>query len=219
MRYVSELATVEQLLLDFRRKRSQIAAVVDEFGGTAGIITLEDVLEEIVGDLADAHSAPERPLVDRVSEEEEPAPASTNYERLAPLAWLVGRWVHEGDGLSVEVTIDWTKNENFLSRTYTVTDDGETASSGLQVIGWDPQQERIVSWLFDSDGGVVTGVWSVRDDRWVVQSTAKLADGGIGSYTSVLRPIGEDGFGWQKVNQVLDGELLPNVDEILFQRR
>ncbi len=70
MRYVSELATVEQLLLDFRRNRSQIAAVVDEFGGTAGIITLEDVLEEIVGDLADAHSAPERPLVEPVSERE-----------------------------------------------------------------------------------------------------------------------------------------------------
>lgn len=67
VRYVAELATVEQLLLDFRRNRRQIAVVVDEFGGTAGIISLEDVLEEIVGDLADAQSPAERSLVEQVA--------------------------------------------------------------------------------------------------------------------------------------------------------
>lgn len=45
--------SLSQLLKEFKRQRQQMAVVVDEYGGTAGIITLEDILEEIVGDYAD----------------------------------------------------------------------------------------------------------------------------------------------------------------------
>jgi CBS domain containing-hemolysin-like protein len=49
--YVPETKTVESLLKDFRARRIQFAAVVDEYGGLAGIVTLEDCLEQIVGDI------------------------------------------------------------------------------------------------------------------------------------------------------------------------
>ena len=53
VRFVPELITGEQLLQHFRRTKSQIAIAVDEYGGMAGLVTLEDVLEEIVGEIYD----------------------------------------------------------------------------------------------------------------------------------------------------------------------
>ncbi|MBO6012962.1 MAG: gliding motility-associated protein GldE [Bacteroidales bacterium] len=53
--YVPENKMVDDLLDDFRRKRLHMAIVVDEFGGTSGLITMEDVLEEIVGEIRDEY--------------------------------------------------------------------------------------------------------------------------------------------------------------------
>lgn len=51
--YVPEHVTLEQLLNEFRRRRRQIALVVDEHGGTSGLVTLADVVAEVVGDVAE----------------------------------------------------------------------------------------------------------------------------------------------------------------------
>ena len=51
---------IDDLLADFRRKRLHMAIVVDEFGGTIGLITMEDVLEEIVGDIRDEYDEDEQ---------------------------------------------------------------------------------------------------------------------------------------------------------------
>ncbi len=58
--FVPESAHTEEVLATMRAQRSQLVVVMDEHGGTAGIITLEDLLEEVVGELTeDAASAPE----------------------------------------------------------------------------------------------------------------------------------------------------------------
>lgn len=53
VRYVPEFQRADQLLVQFRKTGTTLAVVVDEYGGTAGLITLEDVVEQMVGDIAD----------------------------------------------------------------------------------------------------------------------------------------------------------------------
>ena len=57
--FVPESRMIDDLLEDFRTRKQHLAIVVDEFGGTCGIVTLEDVLEEIVGDIDDEYDTPD----------------------------------------------------------------------------------------------------------------------------------------------------------------
>jgi CBS domain containing-hemolysin-like protein len=65
--YVPVGKKVNDLMRDFRKKRLHIAIAVDEYGGTAGLVTMEDILEEIVGDIQDEYDEEEKEVV-KVSE-------------------------------------------------------------------------------------------------------------------------------------------------------
>ncbi len=60
--FVPESKKIDDLLREFKRQKTHIAIVVDEYGGTAGLVTLEDVLEEIVGEILDEYDKDEEPL-------------------------------------------------------------------------------------------------------------------------------------------------------------
>ena len=62
--FVPETKRVPELLKEFQRKQVQIAIVVDEYGGTAGLVTLEDLLEEIVGEIRDEYDVETEPVVE-----------------------------------------------------------------------------------------------------------------------------------------------------------
>lgn len=57
--YIPENKKISNLLQDFRKKQVHLAIVVDEYGGTEGIVTIEDILEEIVGDIEDEYDEEE----------------------------------------------------------------------------------------------------------------------------------------------------------------
>jgi CBS domain containing-hemolysin-like protein len=61
--YVPETKPIGQLLQELRRRHTHMAIVVDEYGYTAGIVTIEDLLEELVGEIADEYDTDEQPLI------------------------------------------------------------------------------------------------------------------------------------------------------------
>jgi len=64
--FVTENMKIQSLLNQFKQKKLQVAVVVDEYGGTSGIISLEDILEEIVGEIQDEYDADEIPEFSKV---------------------------------------------------------------------------------------------------------------------------------------------------------
>jgi CBS domain containing-hemolysin-like protein len=66
---VPESKPIADLLTEFKKNRVQIAIVLDEFGGTAGLVTLEDIVEELVGDIQDEDETAEE-IIQRISEKE-----------------------------------------------------------------------------------------------------------------------------------------------------
>jgi putative hemolysin len=86
--FVPETKRVDHLLLDLRRARLRMAVAVDEYGGSVGIITVEDLLEEIVGEIED-ESDREKARVRRVGEREWLAVGHAEREHLEATAGLV----------------------------------------------------------------------------------------------------------------------------------
>jgi magnesium and cobalt transporter len=70
--FVPESMRLNQLLKNLKLSRNHMAIVVDEYGSTAGLVTLEDLLEQIVGDIEDEHDKPEEDVQPRTSTQETP---------------------------------------------------------------------------------------------------------------------------------------------------
>ena len=68
--YVPDTARADDILRDLLRNRIHMAVVVDEYGGTSGILTIEDLLEEIVGEIRDEYDAAEEEPFTRISDNE-----------------------------------------------------------------------------------------------------------------------------------------------------
>ena len=157
-------------------------------------------------------------LLDRITEEITAEPHS-NYEKLKELEWMTGTWVDGDDQANVVTTCQWAKNKNFLLRMYALSVRDRIEDSGIQIIGWDPIAKQVRSWVFDSEGGYGAGVWSKKGDAWHVQTTGTTPDGGASSSVNIITHVDDDTLTWQSVNRIADGELLPNVDEVVVHRQ
>ncbi len=157
--------------------------------------------------------------IDSIREADAPAPPPSHYEQLKPLEWMIGTWADADDNGSVETACRWTANRNFIARSFKVQIDGVVDFQGTQVIGWDPANETIRSWLFDSDGGFAAGRWTQDDGRWVVHTLNVLPDGRRASATNVYELIDEGKIRFRSVGRQVDGQLLPNVGPMEIVRK
>lgn len=156
--------------------------------------------------------------LDRVSEEETPEPPPSNYEQLKELEWLVGSWVDADDLVTIQTEVAWTKNRNFLRRSFAAVVRDQINMSGMQIIGWDPADKTIRSWVFDSEGGFAEATWTRKGDQWHIQNSGTLTDGRKASSLNILTYVDGDSLRWESVNREVDGELLPNVEPVTVVR-
>ena len=143
--YVAETLPLQDLLTQFTKNKSNIAVVIDEFGGTAGIISLEDVLEQIFGEIEDEHDKPD--MVEKCISEREYVfscrleveylndkyeiniPESDEYDTLA--GYIISRYeelptagtVMEFDGLRIKI-LQTTRSRIELARVERVGKNG-----------------------------------------------------------------------------------------------
>jgi hypothetical protein len=157
-------------------------------------------------------------LLDRVTEEDVALPAPSPYEQLKELEWIIGRWVDQDDQATVVTECNWTKNNSFITRSFTVQIRDRIDMAGMQIIGWDPSTKQIRSWVFDSDGGFGQATWTKKDDRWNITQSGVLPDGRKSSAVNIITRLDDNTCTIQSVNRMVDGQLQPNVDEVIIVR-
>jgi CBS domain containing-hemolysin-like protein len=82
--FVPESMTVDDLLHELQRRKVHIAIVLDEYGGTAGLVTIEDLLEEIVGEIQDEYDE-EEPMIVKLSDDEARVDGRASVDDLAEI--------------------------------------------------------------------------------------------------------------------------------------
>jgi CBS domain containing-hemolysin-like protein len=82
--YVPDSKPVDELLRQMQAQRNHVAIVIDEYGGTAGLVTIEDILEEIVGEITDEYDN-ERPPVEWLSDDSARVTARLSVTELGEL--------------------------------------------------------------------------------------------------------------------------------------
>jgi putative hemolysin len=139
--HVPETKKIADLLREMQRDKFSLAIVVDEYGGTAGLVTMEDLLEEIVGEIRDEHDIDEQESIAVVSDREAVVEAGTNIEDVNArlgielptedfetiggyTVGLFGRLPKEGEEVDavdhVRLRVDRTRGRRILSvRVYT----------------------------------------------------------------------------------------------------
>jgi uncharacterized protein (TIGR02246 family) len=157
-------------------------------------------------------------LLDRVTDDPEKI-VQSHYKQLKDLEWMIGSWVDDDENARIVTECNWTKNKNFITRSFTVSIDDQIELSGMQFIGWDAATKQIRSWTFDSDGGFSQGTWSKKENRWYVRKMGTTADGRKAVAVNIITYVDDDAFKLQSTQRTLAGELLPNIDEVMVVRR
>ena len=156
--------------------------------------------------------------IDSVREATSAAPPPSHYDQLQALEWMIGTWSDVDESGSVETTCRWTKNRNFISRSFKVRIGTEVDFEGVQVIGWDPLNQTVRSWMFDSDGGFAVGRWTGEGERWTVQTLQVLPDGRRATATSIYELVSDGAVRFRTIGRQVDGELLPNIGPVEIVR-
>ena len=115
---VIETVPIKELLVKMQKERNQIAILVDEYGGTSGMLSMEDIVEEIVGDISDDYESVEEPEIKKVGD---------NHYRVS--ARMLVDEINELFGLSIEEENVDTLGGWMLNQKYDIAE-GETLVEG-----------------------------------------------------------------------------------------
>ena len=151
--------------------------------------------------------------------EEDQAGDPTPNERLQQLTWMLGSWVDEREDSVISTDCYWGEGGSYLIRSFEIRSEGEVVQAGTSRIGWDPLHKQFRSWVFDSDGGYATGLWTEVDSRWIIKMQGVMSDGSTASSTSILDRVSTNAITFQSVDRVLNGQLRNDTEAIKIVKR
>jgi uncharacterized protein (TIGR02246 family) len=125
-------------------------------------------------------------------------------------AALIGEWTSTtADGVRLDLAIGWDVSGKFLSgEMLTTTADAEPQIGTIR-IGWNAAENSIVSWMFDSEGGVIEGVWTPSETGWLISAEGTTAEGETFSAMQKIAPEGKDVIQWDASQRVTAGAKQP----------
>ncbi len=144
----------------------------------------------------------------------EVAPPPPIYKYLKGLEWLIGKWKDQDDDVSITFATKWDKFKNFIVQRFKMEVYDTLEMEGIQIIGWDPIEQKIRSWVYDSDGGFGSGVWSKSGNNWNAVLNYVLSDGKKASATYSYTEINDKSYSFTATNRTINGKELPNIEPV-----
>jgi uncharacterized protein (TIGR02246 family) len=140
-------------------------------------------------------------------------------DQLQKLAWIIGDWVDESPDAVILTSYSWSDNHKYIINNFSVQIGGSPAMTGTQRIGWDPMTKQIRSWVFDSQGGFVEGVWTKDGNKCIEKTTGVTSDGKPASATNIVTMVSKDRLTWQSRDRIVGDEKRPDVKEVPIVRK
>ena len=85
---------------------------------------------------------------------------------------------------------------------------------GLEIIGWDPNEKKIRSWIFDSDGGFGSGIWIKENANWKSNVNYTISNGKTASDTNIFSNITDKSYTYSTINRKEGDVTLPNIEPV-----
>jgi uncharacterized protein (TIGR02246 family) len=143
----------------------------------------------------------------------------SGWQNISDLEWLVGTWVAEEHGVRMESVCRWVANKSFVERKYTVTQPDQTSTSGVQLIGFNPQMGYVQSWDFGPDGGHAVGVWDAHQGGWTAAMRGVTGNGADTASVNTLTRLDENAYVWQSMQRRIGNIEMPDTDEVVMRRQ
>jgi len=146
------------------------------------------------------------------------ATARPSINPLNSLNWMIGSWTTAAGDAKVTMNADWVGNKNFILCKYTIERPSTQKKVDVQIIGYDPNKQAIVSWNFNSSGGFGSGTWSQQGKEWQIHSAGIEQAGVQTQATNIISRDGENKFSWRSIDRVFDGNAVPNTEPLIVER-
>lgn len=142
----------------------------------------------------------------------------SNFDQLKDLEWLIGKWEDADENINIHFDNQWDKYNNFITQSFQMKIYGQNDLEGKQIIAWDPTQNTVRSWVFDSDGEFGEGTWEKIDKSWYAFMRYTLVDGSIATAKNIYTPIDDKSYSFASVEREVDGEILPDMDPVTVKK-
>lgn len=133
------------------------------------------------------------------------------------LEWMIGDWANDDKDVKVTISCRWALDKKYIRQEFSAKPkDGKTIAV-VQYIGWDPVNEQVRSWFFDSHGGFGEGSWEQRGKSWTASSSGVLPDGRQATGTHTWRYLDAKSFMWIAKDREVDGDPLDDIQAKLVR--